>query len=65
MEKFYMIWVEGTRGPAVTHEDIGEAKREAERLARESAGKRVYTLEAKSYCQIQVSSLPVVWRNIE
>ena len=67
MEKFYMVWVEGTRGSAVTHKDPLEAIREAERLARLPAniGKKVYTLETEGYCQVEPQLMPVVWKNIE
>jgi hypothetical protein len=54
MQKFWMVWVEGTRGPTYQHLGSNEAVIEAERLARmpENTNKRVYILEARAYCAV-------------
>ena len=33
---FYMVYVEGGRGPACKHWDFGQAEKEAQRLAKET-----------------------------
>ena len=52
MSKFWLVWVDGTRGATFKHPNVQEASNEAERLALlpENAGKQVYILEAISAC---------------
>ena len=59
--KFWMCYVEGTSGCKVRHNSEGEAREEAERLARlkENIGKNVYVLETTSVCH--TDTLPVAW----
>ena len=46
---FYMVYVEGERGPAYKHSSIESAENEAKRLAKKT-GKKAYVLvSAKSY----------------
>lgn len=42
---FYMNYMEGGSTPCVQHKTIGEARAEAERLARNNHGKKVYVLK--------------------
>lgn len=44
--KFYMLYVEGRSSPTVKHRTYLDAKREAERLAKNNPGKDVYLLSA-------------------
>lgn len=46
-DKFWMVWLEGTRGPAYQHETYAGALTEAKRLT-EVHGKASFVLEAIS-----------------
>jgi hypothetical protein len=61
MDKFYMVFVEGSQGCRYCHNTLGEAKCEAERLARmpENRGKRVHVLESTEF--VICPELPVEW----
>jgi len=61
MEKFWCCLVEGTDGGFhFRHATFEDARQEAERLAQLDyvKGKRVYVLEAISYCEVPQ---PVEW----
>jgi hypothetical protein len=59
MEEFYMIYVEGKGVPTLKHEDIDEARKEAERLAAKE-GRPTYLLTATHVCLPPVSKLDVL-----
>lgn len=46
MEKFFMVWKEGTPSPVKRHPNHSSAFKEAKRIARLHPGKKVYVLEA-------------------
>jgi len=48
-EKFWMVWVHGTPTTERRHTSALEARREADRVARQNVGKKVYVLEALDY----------------
>jgi hypothetical protein len=49
-----MVWIKGTRGPSVVHDNLFSAHKEAERLAEEVApGRRVYVLETIGSFKVQ------------
>ena len=58
-EEFYMIYVEGKGAPTIKHEDLDEARKEAERLA-EKEGKPTYLLTATHACLPPVSKLDIL-----
>jgi len=43
---FYMVFVDGTRGPSKKHMDLAEARAEAKRLAEQYPGTNVFLLKA-------------------
>lgn len=47
-EKFWLVWCDDGRTPVVRHYDAQKAQTEAERLAKEHAGKRFFVLEAQT-----------------
>jgi len=51
MEKFWMVWNEGNRGPEKKHLNENSARNEAERLARLNPGQKFYVLAAIDCCQ--------------
>ena len=51
---FWMCWIEGTREPTYHHRTMAEAQKEAERLARIYAGKKVFILHADVYALIEL-----------
>ena len=61
IDRFYMIWVEGKASPRVSHLDEEGVIQEAERLALlpDNIGRKVFILEATSYCEVQ--PLPIKW----
>ena len=50
MEKFWMVWNEGNRGPEKKHLNENSARNEAERLARLNPGQKFYVLAATDCC---------------
>ena len=54
-----MLYVEGMGSPIVKHEDIDEARQEAERLSKKE-GKPVHLLKAHSVCLAEESKLDVM-----
>lgn len=58
MDKFWMVWVEGTEGPRRRHEVRKLAEEEAERLVMQT-NKKVYLLEMVAICAMRPQ--PVVW----
>ena len=46
---FYMVYVEGGRGPAYKHWDFGQAEKEAQRLAKETGQMTYVLVTARSY----------------
>lgn len=61
MNTFWMCYVEGMRSPSFKHLSLDAAKEEAERLARQELGKKVYILAALEYCQMT----NLVWQHIQ
>ena len=61
MNRFFMVFVEGTGGCKIKHLYEHEARDEAKRLARlkENLGKKVFILEPTSFCQ--TIEPPVEW----
>ncbi len=62
MERFWILWVEGTDGgERYRHHSLEEASIEAERLARlpDVYGETVYLFECVGKCQVE--PLPVTW----
>ncbi len=61
MDRFYMIYVEGKALPKIGHLEEEASTQEAERLALlpDNIGRKVYILEATSYCKVQ--PLPIKW----
>lgn len=57
MDKFWMVFVEGTGGPAKKHTNLQTAKDEAERLCRKSR-EPVFVLEVVESCSLG----DVIWR---
>lgn len=57
MDKFYMVYVEGTCCTKVKHETEGEASKEAERLALLNIGKNVFILTSINFC---VAENPII-----
>jgi len=57
--QFHMIYVEGKGAPTVKHEDIGEARKEAERLAAKE-GRPTYLLTATHACLPPVCELDIL-----
>ncbi len=55
--RFWMCWVEGTRGSSCQHRSLKDANDEARRLALmpENQGKCVYVLEATGYYYAKAS----------
>lgn len=51
MEKFWMVWNEGNRGPEKKHPTEYSARDEAERLARLNPKHKIHVLVAVDYCQ--------------
>ncbi len=62
MEKFWMVYLDGGGAPTATHNDIDQAKREAERLARKY-GKRAFVLESK--LAVELETPPVKWTDTD
>lgn len=60
-QPFWMLYIEGQRGPTFKHASEATARQEAERLAKLIPGKKVYLLEAKAECLVQTSN----WTNYE
>lgn len=62
--KFWMVFIEGRKTPAVKHYELDEARLEAERLLRlpENRFHVAYILECVSFGAIE--SPPVVWRTV-
>lgn len=61
--KFWMLYREGGRIPSHKHLDLGDAKVEAERIARRER-RRVYILEAFASVKVEtkeVPEVPVIW----
>jgi len=58
---FWMVWIDGKRGPVKKHFTFNEARQEAERLLRlsENQGWTARILETQSYGVIE--SVPVTW----
>jgi hypothetical protein len=52
MRQFWMIFNEGNRGPAVQHYEESDARREAERLARNNRGQKFYVLKTVDCCRV-------------
>lgn len=50
MNKFWMVWREGSRTVTYKHETEKSARQEAERLARENPGEKFYVLESSDCC---------------
>jgi len=59
MKKFWMVWAEGNRSPAIKHRSELEARSEAERLARKHPGHIFHLLEATDSCR----ATDIVWEN--
>jgi hypothetical protein len=51
---FFACWVEDTREPTYHHRTMAEAQKEAERLARLNAGKKVFILQAVCFALIEL-----------
>ncbi len=51
MDKFWMVWGEGQRAPAVTHPNQLDAEKEAERLSSKDAGVIFVVLESLGHFQ--------------
>jgi hypothetical protein len=64
MEKFWCVFVDGTRGFSHKHNTYREAAVEAERLARQqqNGGQNVYVLETLSKCTVPTT--PVQWTSL-
>ncbi len=62
MEKFWMVFVTGTKGCTKQHSDEEQARAEAERLAKLYPAEKVYLLEAIDFC---IADTPVVWAEVE
>ena len=65
MQRFFMVYVEGSNGCRVKHITLKSAQTEAVRLARlsENIGRKVYIMEAISYCLVE--SLPVIFYSLK
>jgi hypothetical protein len=65
MDKFWMCYVEGSQGCSYRHEFKDSALQEAERLARmeSNAGKKVFVIEAISFCKTEIK--PVIWVEVQ
>lgn len=63
-DKFWMVYVEGTRGCSRRHTEYEIAKGEAERLLKQPCnyGKKVYLLEAVEF--VHFEEMPVQWKEI-
>ncbi len=59
MRRFWMIWNEGNRGPAVQHYEETSARREAERLARLNKGQKFHVLQSVDCCRVN----DIQWEN--
>ena len=59
--KFYMCYVEDSRGCSYIHPSLEDARTEAERLTKMpgNEGKRVYIMESIQFCQVEYP--PVNW----
>jgi hypothetical protein len=65
MVKFWMVYVEGSRGCSRKHDTRQSAIDEAERLLRlpDNAGRNVFLLESMGY--VHFEPLPVKWEMIK
>ncbi len=61
IDKFWMLWVEGTPYTRHRHATEESYRTEAERLAK-LTGKKVYVLETVQ--MVEVPEIPVKWRQI-
>jgi hypothetical protein len=50
MEHFWMVYVDGQTGSTVKHNDVINARKEAERLAALNVGVKVYVLGVSGVC---------------
>jgi hypothetical protein len=50
MDKFFMVFVDGTPCANYRHSTEGEASKEAERLSLMNIGKKIYVLQMVNYC---------------
>jgi len=50
MDKFFMVFVDGTPCTNYRHATEGEASKEAERLSCKNIGKKVYVLQVVNCC---------------
>lgn len=64
MDKFWMCYVEGTKGCSARHINRTVAMEEAERLLKlpSNVGKKVYLLEVVGY--VQFEQPPVKWETL-
>jgi len=62
-ETFYMIYVEGQRGPTFKHLDAESAITECARLAKHNPNTRVYRLKAETSCICKVTS-EIKWEGV-
>ena len=65
MNKFWMVYVEGSSGCRYVHDSLSSAKTEAERLARleSNVGRKVFVMESSSYAI--VNPVPVLWVTVK
>ena len=65
MDKFWMVYVEGTQGCKIPHLTRQNAIDEAERLLRlpSNVGRKVFLLESMGY--VHCEPLPVKWEVIK
>ncbi len=59
--KFWMCMVDGTTNPRYVHWTEGEARLEAERLARQT-GSDVFLLEAVDFVRVTKPQPPTEWK---
>ncbi len=58
-DTFYMIYVEGGGSPTVKNSTMQQATKEVEGLAKRNSGKKVYLLQALSFCETKY--VPTLW----
>jgi len=65
IDKFWMVYVEDTKGCTHKHINRTEAMEEAERLLRQpqNTGKKVYILESVGYTHFE--PMPVKWETLK
>jgi len=63
MNRFFMVYVEGTGGCKVQHLYEHEARDEAKRLARLNPGKKVFPMESMGF--YWTSEPPVEWVEVK